>query len=75
MSNQTQLAFQLLKIELQLKAYQKLHHEELAQLWENLDACKQTIAAMNDVPVKVTTLRTSPDENNLTDELTEKKEE
>jgi hypothetical protein len=60
---------------LQLKAYQKLHHEELAQLWENLDACKQTIAAMNDVPVKVTTLRTSPDENNLTDELTEKKEE
>jgi hypothetical protein len=75
MSNQTQLAFQLLKIELQLKAYQKLHHEELAQLWENLDACKQIIAAMNDVPVKVTTLRTSPDENNLTDELTEKKEE
>ena len=75
MSNQTQLAFQLLKIELQLKAYQKLHHEELAQLWENLDACKQTIAAMNDVPVKMPTLRTSPDGNNSTDELTEKKEE
>jgi hypothetical protein len=45
--NQTQLAFQLIKIELHLKAYQKLHHEELAQLWENLDACKQTIAALN----------------------------
>jgi hypothetical protein len=75
MSNQTQLAFQLIKIELQLKAYQKLHHEELAQLWENLDACKQTIAAMNEVPLKVPKLRTSPDENNSTDELTEKKEE
>jgi hypothetical protein len=75
MSNQTQLAFQLIKIELQLKAYQKLHHEELAQLWENLDACKQTIAAMNEVSVKVPTLRTSPEENNSIDELTGNEEE
>ncbi len=72
MSSQTQLAFQLLKIELQLKAYQKLHHDELAQLWEDLDACKQTIAAMNEVPVKVATLRTPPGDSNPKDELTEK---
>jgi hypothetical protein len=73
MSSQTQLAFQLIKIELQLKAYQKLHHEELAQLWENLDACKQTIAAMNEVPAKLPTMRTSPGEKDSIDELIEKK--
>ena len=75
MPSQSQLAFQLIKIELQLKAYQKLHHEELTQLWENLDACKQTIAAMNEVPVKVTTMQTSPEENNPGDELVEEKKE
>jgi hypothetical protein len=71
MSNPTQLAFQLLKIELQLKAYQKLHHDELAQLWENLDACKQVIAAMNEVPVNVSTMSTTSGENKLSGELAE----
>lgn len=69
MSNPTQLAFQLLKIELQLKAYQKLHHDELAQLWENLDACKQVIAAMNEIPVKVPTAETVGGENDHRGEL------
>jgi hypothetical protein len=71
MSNPTQLAFQLLKIELQLKAYQKLHHDELAQLWENLDACKQVIAAMKEVPVNLSPMRTTSGENKLSGELAE----
>jgi hypothetical protein len=75
MSSPTQLAFQLLKIEMQLKAYQKLHHDELAQLWENLDACKQVIAAMNEVPVKVSTMETASGESNHRGELAENDED
>lgn len=37
----------LLKIELQLKAYQQLHEEELAELWKVLDDCKRTIVGEN----------------------------
>lgn len=75
MPSQTQLAFQLLKIELQLKAYQKLHHDELAQLWEGLDACKQTIAAMNDGSVEISSTRTTNGDKNLGGEPANKEEE
>jgi len=44
-------------------------------LWEGLDACKQTIAAMNDVPMEVSKVRASTAENNRGGELGEKKEE
>jgi hypothetical protein len=37
------LADKLIKIELSLKAYQKLHEDELAELWKALDACKRTL--------------------------------
>jgi hypothetical protein len=39
------LAGRLLKYELQLEAYQKLHADEIAQLWQALDACKREIVA------------------------------
>jgi hypothetical protein len=38
------LACQLLKLEQQLVAYEKLHTTELAELWHTLNKCKQTIA-------------------------------
>lgn len=39
------LACRLLRVEQQLIAYQKLHTDELAELWQTLDKCKQAIAA------------------------------
>jgi hypothetical protein len=41
------LADKLIKIELSLKAYQKLHEDELAELWKALDACKKSLAEHN----------------------------
>lgn len=37
------LADKIIKIELSLKAYQKLHADELAELWKALDACKKSL--------------------------------
>ena len=39
------LAARLLRFEQQLQAYQKLHGEELAELWRALNACKRELAA------------------------------
>ncbi|MFN8454851.1 MAG: hypothetical protein U0401_09320 [Anaerolineae bacterium] len=39
------LASRLLRFEQQLAAYQKLHTDELAELWRVLDECKREIAA------------------------------
>lgn len=39
------LACRLLRVEQQLIAYQKLHTDELAELWQTLNECKQAIAA------------------------------
>lgn len=44
MIKETEVACQLLKLEQQLKAYQKLHGGELAELWQSLEACKSAIA-------------------------------
>ncbi len=40
------LACRLLRVEQQLIAYQKLHTDELAELWQTLNECKQAIAAI-----------------------------
>ncbi len=40
------LACQLLKFEQELKAYEKLHATELAELWQALNDCKETVAAI-----------------------------
>lgn len=45
MHPQTDLAARLLRFEQQLHAYQKLHREELAELWRVLDACKRELTA------------------------------
>jgi len=39
------LASRLLKFEQQLAAYQKLHADELAELWRVLDECKCALVA------------------------------
>lgn len=39
------LAGRLLRYELQLEAYQKLHADEIAELWQALNECKREIAA------------------------------
>lgn len=44
MAQPTDLAFQVLKLEQQLEAYQKLHAEELGELWRILNECKRTLA-------------------------------
>ena len=49
MSSPDNVANRLLKLELQLKAYQKLHEDELAELWKSLDECKQWIAALSEI--------------------------
>ncbi len=43
MAQPEELARRLYKIEQQLKAYQKLHAEELTELWQTLNDCKQAI--------------------------------
>lgn len=40
------VACQLLKFEQQLKAYERLHADELAELWRTLDECKQLVTAL-----------------------------
>lgn len=40
------LASRLLRFEQQLQAYQKLHADELAELWRSLNECKQALAAL-----------------------------
>ncbi len=44
MTQPEELARRLLKVEQQLKAYQKLHAEEFEELWQTLNDCKQAIA-------------------------------
>lgn len=43
MTQLNDLASRLLKFEQQLIAYQKLHTDELAELWRVLDECKHTL--------------------------------
>lgn len=43
-TQQDDLACHLLKLEQQLKAYEKLHAGELAEMWHTVDVCKQAIA-------------------------------
>lgn len=46
MEHPAELASRLLRFEQQLKAYQKLHEDELAELWRSLNECKQAVAAL-----------------------------
>ena len=39
------LAGRLLRFEQQLAAYQKLHTDEMAELWQTLNECKREIVA------------------------------
>jgi len=39
------LAARLLRFEQQLQAYQKLHGDELAELWRELNDCKRDLTA------------------------------
>jgi hypothetical protein len=41
----TDLAARLLRFEQQLQAYQKLHGDELAELWRALNECKRDLTA------------------------------
>lgn len=52
-TRQDVLACHLLKLEQRLKAYEKLHANELAEMWHTLNVCKQAIAdiASADEPV------------------------
>lgn len=50
MENPAELASRLLRFEQQLKAYQKLHEDELAELWHTLNECKQAIASLSQEP-------------------------
>jgi hypothetical protein len=43
-NQQDDLACHLLKLELRLKAYERLHAGELAEMWHTLNVCKQAIA-------------------------------
>jgi hypothetical protein len=36
-----------LRSEQQLQSYRKLHTDELAELWQTLNECKQTIASLS----------------------------
>ncbi|MFQ5856442.1 MAG: hypothetical protein ACE5LU_12440 [Anaerolineae bacterium] len=42
---QAELARRLLRLEQQLLAYEKLHADELAELWRTLNECKREITA------------------------------
>ena len=48
MTQPSDLASQLLRFEQRLKAYQQLHEDELAELWQVLNECKRTIADLVD---------------------------
>ena len=45
MTELNDLASRLLRFEQQLTAYQKLHTDELAELWQILDECKYALIA------------------------------
>lgn len=47
MPDHADIACRLLRFEQQLKAYEKLHADELAELWRTLNECKQLIAALS----------------------------
>lgn len=38
------LASRIVKVEQQLQAYEKLHGDELAELWHSLNECKRDLA-------------------------------
>jgi diadenosine tetraphosphate (Ap4A) HIT family hydrolase len=63
------IASRLLRFEQQLKAYEKLHADELAELWRTLNECKQAIAALADErangPVSVTVANAERDGQNV----------
>ncbi len=46
MTQENDVACVLLRLEQQLRAYEKLHSGELAELWRTLDECKQEIAQL-----------------------------
>lgn len=48
MAQPADLACQVLKLEQQLEAYQKLHAEELSELWRLLKECKRALAGLAD---------------------------
>jgi diadenosine tetraphosphate (Ap4A) HIT family hydrolase len=48
MAQPADLAYQVLKLEQQLEAYQKLHAEELGELWRVLNECKRALAYLAD---------------------------
>jgi len=63
-------ASRLLRFELQLQAYQKLHAEELAELWRTLNECKQAVAALSEErassrPVAAKAVSAEPDQQKL----------
>ena len=47
MPDPADIACRLLRFEQQLKAYEKLHADELAELWRTLNECKQLIAVLS----------------------------
>ena len=47
MPDHADIACRLLRFEQQLKAYETLHADELAELWRTLNECKQLIAALS----------------------------
>ena len=61
------IASRLLRFEQQLQAYQKLHTDELSELWQALNECKQAVAALCEEsangPVKA--VSAEPDQPNL----------
>jgi hypothetical protein len=50
MTQPADLAYQVLRLEQQLEAYQKLHAEELGELRQALNACKRQLADLANGP-------------------------
>jgi len=67
MRQPTDLASQVLRLELQLEAYQKLHTEELLVLREALNECKRAIAALYDEANRSAPLSATYPEGNVSD--------
>ena len=61
------LASHVLRLELQLEAYQKLHTEELLVLREALNECKRAIAALYDEPTPTVSRSATYLEDNVSD--------
>jgi hypothetical protein len=66
------IASRLLRFEQHLQAYQKLHADELAELWQTLNKCKQAIAALCEErangPVSAKAVSAGPEQQNLAEE-------